>query len=86
MVFLEFVGILGFLSLPVFSLLRARLHGNASCTKIAFWVFNILRGRMKVETKKKHISKKKKTHISVFIRAILELELPLKQGAGKPCY
>lgn len=31
---------------------------------------------MKVETKKKHIS--------VFVRAILELELSLKQGAGKP--
>lgn len=46
--------------------------------KIAFWVFSILKGRMKVETKRKN-----KNHISVFVRMILELELPLKQGSGK---
>lgn len=47
--------------------------------KIAFWVLSILKGRMKVETKKK----KNKKHISVFVRMILEPELPLKQGSGK---
>ena len=61
-----------------FHFLEPHYTGMLAAQKIAFWVFSILKGRMKVETKKKN-----KNHISVFVRMILELELPLKQGSGK---